>query len=159
MCPAKIPPARGHLSEADTCSNSSGRFWTNRDGSITEIPPTHCPNGHELRYPNVIAWHRRLACKATSTAGLTIRSWRLRRSWGLYDQIWRQMAFGHAVKARMSCRRCPGVRRPGQFVAGRVEQPAEQGVDGVGVGLVRVPSLARPRQALVWAHRIGGSSP
>jgi hypothetical protein len=78
---------------------------------------------------------------------------------GLYDQIWRQMAFGHAVKARMSCRRCPGVRRPGQFVAGRVEQPAEQGVDGVGVGLVRVPSLARPRQALVWAHRIGGSSP
>jgi hypothetical protein len=27
---------------------------TNPDGSITEIVPERCPNGHELRYPNVI---------------------------------------------------------------------------------------------------------
>jgi hypothetical protein len=23
-------------------------------GSVTEIPPDRCPNGHELTYPNVI---------------------------------------------------------------------------------------------------------
>jgi hypothetical protein len=54
------------------------QFRTNPDGSVTEIAPTHCPNGHELRYPNVIvahwprpgtgqlvrAWHC-LTCKAT----------------------------------------------------------------------------------------------
>jgi hypothetical protein len=53
-------------------------FRTNPDGRITEIPPTHCPNGHALTYPNVIvahwpkpgagkhvrAWHC-LTCKAT----------------------------------------------------------------------------------------------
>ena len=51
---------------------------TNRDGSVTEIPPERCPNGHELRYPNVIVAHwpkpgsgklvrawDRLTCKAT----------------------------------------------------------------------------------------------
>jgi hypothetical protein len=30
------------------------QFRTNPDGSITEIPPERCPNGHELKYPNVI---------------------------------------------------------------------------------------------------------
>jgi hypothetical protein len=48
------------------------------DGSVTEIPPERCPNGHRLRYPNVIVAHRPkpgsgelmrcwhcLACKAT----------------------------------------------------------------------------------------------
>jgi hypothetical protein len=53
-------------------------FQTNPDGSVTEIPPTHCPNGHALTYPSVIvahwpkpgagkhvrAWHC-LTCKAT----------------------------------------------------------------------------------------------
>ena len=53
-------------------------FRTNPDGRITEIPPTHCPNGHALTYPSVIvahwpkpgagkhvrAWHC-LTCKAT----------------------------------------------------------------------------------------------
>jgi hypothetical protein len=29
----------------------------NPDGSVTEIPPTHCPNGHRLEYPNVIVAH------------------------------------------------------------------------------------------------------
>jgi hypothetical protein len=33
------------------------QFRTNPDGSITEIPPERCPNGHELRYPNVIVAH------------------------------------------------------------------------------------------------------
>jgi hypothetical protein len=33
------------------------QFRANPDGSITEIPPTHCPNGHELKYPNVIVAH------------------------------------------------------------------------------------------------------
>jgi hypothetical protein len=32
-------------------------FRTNPDGSVTEIPPETCPNGHELRYPNVIVAH------------------------------------------------------------------------------------------------------
>jgi hypothetical protein len=27
------------------------------DGSITEIPPETCPNGHPLKYPNVILAH------------------------------------------------------------------------------------------------------
>ena len=54
------------------------QFRTNPDGSVTEIPPERCPNGHALRYPNVIvahwpklgsgkhvrAWHC-LTCKAT----------------------------------------------------------------------------------------------
>jgi hypothetical protein len=54
------------------------QFRTNPDGSVTEIPPERCPNGHELRYPNVIVahwpkpgsgkltrcWHC-LTCKAT----------------------------------------------------------------------------------------------
>jgi hypothetical protein len=31
------------------------RFRTNPDGSITEIAPMRCPNGHPLEYPNVIA--------------------------------------------------------------------------------------------------------
>jgi hypothetical protein len=30
------------------------RFRHNPDGSVAEIALTHCPNGHELRYPNVI---------------------------------------------------------------------------------------------------------
>ena len=30
------------------------QLQTNPDGSVTEIPPTHCPNGHPLKYPNVI---------------------------------------------------------------------------------------------------------
>ena len=48
------------------------------DGTAVQTAPTHCPNGHELRYPNVIvahwpkpgsgtmvrAWHC-LTCKAT----------------------------------------------------------------------------------------------
>jgi hypothetical protein len=29
----------------------------NPDGSITEIPPETCPNGHALKYPNVIVAH------------------------------------------------------------------------------------------------------
>jgi hypothetical protein len=33
------------------------QFRTNPDGSITEIPPTLCPNRQELRYPNVIVAH------------------------------------------------------------------------------------------------------
>ena len=33
------------------------QFRANPDGSITEIPPDRCPNGHELRYPNVIVAH------------------------------------------------------------------------------------------------------
>jgi hypothetical protein len=55
------------------------QFRTNPDGSITEILPARCPNGHELRYPNVIvahwpqpgagehvlAWHC-LTCKETT---------------------------------------------------------------------------------------------
>ena len=54
------------------------QFRRNSDGSVTEIPPTHCPNGHELRYLNVIVaqwpkpgagrhfrcWHC-LTCRAT----------------------------------------------------------------------------------------------
>jgi hypothetical protein len=27
------------------------------DGTAVETAPTHCPNGHELRYPNVIVAH------------------------------------------------------------------------------------------------------
>jgi hypothetical protein len=33
------------------------QFKTNPDGSITEIPPETCPNGHRLEYPNVIVAH------------------------------------------------------------------------------------------------------
>jgi hypothetical protein len=54
------------------------RMRRNPDGSVTAIPPERCPNGHELRYPNVIVahwpkpesgkltrcWHC-LTCKAT----------------------------------------------------------------------------------------------
>jgi hypothetical protein len=29
------------------------------DGTVSEIPPTQCPNGHELQYPNVIVAHWR----------------------------------------------------------------------------------------------------
>ena len=50
----------------------------NPDGSVSEIPPELCPNGHRLEYPNVInahwpkpgsgrlarAWHC-LTCKET----------------------------------------------------------------------------------------------
>jgi hypothetical protein len=35
-----------------------GQVRTNPDGSVTEIPPERCPNGHELTYPNVIVAHR-----------------------------------------------------------------------------------------------------
>ena len=54
------------------------QFKTNHDGSITEIPPETCPNGHPLKYPNVIVahwprpgsgeltrWWHCLTCKAT----------------------------------------------------------------------------------------------
>ena len=54
------------------------QFRTNPDGSIAEIPPERCQNGHELKYANVIvaqwpkpgssklvrAWHC-LTCKET----------------------------------------------------------------------------------------------
>jgi hypothetical protein len=46
------------------------QFRTNPDGSVTEIPPTHCPNGHGLRYPNVIVaqWPR-------PGTGQLVRAW------------------------------------------------------------------------------------
>jgi hypothetical protein len=33
------------------------RMRRNPDGGGTEIPPERCPNGHELKYPNVIVAH------------------------------------------------------------------------------------------------------
>jgi hypothetical protein len=30
------------------------RMRRNPDGSVSEIPPERCPNGHPLRYPNVL---------------------------------------------------------------------------------------------------------
>jgi hypothetical protein len=28
-----------------------------KDGHWVQLPPTHCPNGHPLKYPNVIFAH------------------------------------------------------------------------------------------------------
>jgi hypothetical protein len=33
------------------------RMRRNPDGSVTEIPPDRCPNGHPLKHPNVIVAH------------------------------------------------------------------------------------------------------
>ena len=38
-------------------TDTTSRLVTNLDGSVTEIAPEKCPNGHELRYPNVIVAH------------------------------------------------------------------------------------------------------
>jgi hypothetical protein len=46
------------------------QFRTNPDGSVTEIPRTHCPNGHELRHPNVM-----VATWPKPGAGKLVRAW------------------------------------------------------------------------------------
>ena len=60
---------------------------------------------------------------------------RFSRSCGLFDQIWRQIALGGAVNARMSARAASRwARDGGQFVDQSIEDPVELGVHRVGVG-------------------------
>jgi hypothetical protein len=61
------------------------RMRRNPDGSVTEIPPKRCPNGHELKHPNVLvahwpkpgsgqlvrAWHCRTCGETTFDDGVT----------------------------------------------------------------------------------------
>ena len=71
------------------------------------------------------------------TTSVRRRISRLSRSLGLLDQIWRQISFGNAVKARTSARaasRCSATA--GSLLGQGVEDPVELGVHGVGVGLV-----------------------
>lgn len=40
---------------------------TGRGAELAEIPPEHCPNGHPLRYPNVLVSH--LPCWCAGPGG------------------------------------------------------------------------------------------
>ena len=46
------------------------QFKTNPDGSVTEIPPETCPNGHPLKSGNVLVGHG-----AKPGSGKMVRSW------------------------------------------------------------------------------------
>jgi len=58
MFAAECLPA-GDLETSQSQESRAGQaqFRTNPDGSVAEIPPERCPDGHELHYSNVIAAH------------------------------------------------------------------------------------------------------
>jgi len=70
---ADIEPA-SHLSSDGSAARTrvliTSGLRKNADGSITEIPPERCPNGHELTYPNVIVAHW-----PKPGAGKLVRAW------------------------------------------------------------------------------------
>jgi hypothetical protein len=75
---------------------------------------------------------------------------RLSRSWGLFDQIWRQISRGDTVNARTSARAASRWSATcGELLGQGVEDPVELGVHGRGVGLVvdRVQQGLDPRAA------------
>ena len=79
------------------------------------------------------------------TTSVRRRISRLSRSFGLLDQIWRQISFGKTVNARMSRAGQLEVLGHGrELLVQALQDPVELGVHGVGVGLVVHASAAAP---------------
>ena len=72
----------------------------------------------------------------------------LSRSWGLFDQIWRQICLGNAVNASRSARAVVEVFGDlGELVGERVDDPIILSGNGFSVGLIehRMQQGAHPR--------------